>query len=61
VYPAGLTRKHIREVVFQRNIPAPRIKAALVLLIQQGLITEVKETDTGGAPAHRYFARGHTP
>jgi hypothetical protein len=61
VAPRGLTRKEIREGVFQRNLPAPRIKAALALLIERGMVREVKETRTGGRPAHRYFASTPTP
>jgi hypothetical protein len=53
--PDGLTRKEIRENVFQRNLASARIKAALSLLITSGKVREVKETDTGGRPAHRYF------
>jgi hypothetical protein len=61
VAPGGLTRKEIREGVFQRNLPASKIKAALALLIERGMVREVKETSTGGRPAHRYFASTPTP
>jgi hypothetical protein len=57
--PGGLTRSEIRLKVFQNSIPAARVKAALALLLAVGRIREVKDTNTGGAPAHRYFAVIH--
>jgi hypothetical protein len=56
--PKGLTRTEIRADVFQRNLAATRIKDALSLLIASGRVQEVKETNTGGRPAHRYFVVG---
>jgi hypothetical protein len=61
VAPRGLTRTEIREGVFQRNLPAPKIRAALALLIERRLVREVKDTATGGRPAHRYFHAAVTP
>ena len=60
VAPGGLTRTEIREGLFQRNLPAPRIKVALALLIERGMVREVQET-TGKRLAHRYFAVAVTP
>jgi len=59
IAPNGLTREEIRGGVFQRNLAAPRIKVALALLIERGMVREVKET-TGGRPSHRYFASSPT-
>ena len=59
--PNGLTRKEIREVVFQRNKSSQVITDALTLLLEKGLIREVKEVNTGGRPAHRYFYGSSTP
>ena len=59
--PNGLTRKEIREVVFQRNKSSQVITDALALLLEKGLIREVKEVNTGGRPAHRYFYGSSTP
>jgi hypothetical protein len=61
IAPSGLTRKEIREGVFQRNLPAPKIRLALALLIERHMVREVRETSTGGRPAHRYFADTPTP
>jgi hypothetical protein len=58
--PAGLTRTEIRTGLFQRNLPAARIRAALALLLERGGIREVPEK-TGGRTAHRYFGGGPTP
>jgi hypothetical protein len=52
--PSGLTRSQIRESVFQRNCPAPRIKEALGMLLQNNLIREDRDVSTGGRPAYRY-------
>jgi hypothetical protein len=53
--PVGLTRSEIRRQVFGDHLPAPRVRAALGILLTAGLIREVKDTGTGGAPALRYF------
>ena len=55
VSPKGLTRKEIREGVFQRHKSSQVITEALALLMEKGLVREVKEVNTGGRPAHRYF------
>jgi hypothetical protein len=52
--PGGMTRSEIRRGVFQDAIPAGRVTAALAILLAAGLIREVKDTATGGRPAHRY-------
>jgi hypothetical protein len=54
--PDGLTRTEIRSEVFKRNVPAPKIKAALARLMTSHLVREERDNGTGGAPAHRYHA-----
>jgi hypothetical protein len=51
--PHGLTRSEIREHVFQRNVSAARIKAALELLLRNNLIRE-ERVETTRRPAYRY-------
>jgi hypothetical protein len=54
IYPEGLTRTEISVQVFQRHLPAQRIKDALASLLKAGAVREQREA-TGGAPVHRYF------
>ena len=55
VFPRGLTKNEILEDVFQRNTHAKIINAALCLLVQSGLVREVKEPREKGRPTLRYF------
>lgn len=57
--PTGLTRSNLHERVFQKNVLAGRIKAALELLIRARLVTETVE-ETGGRNAARYHATNFT-
>jgi DNA-binding transcriptional ArsR family regulator len=57
--PQGLTRTEIRRKVFNDHVTAAKVRQALSLLLSAGLVHERRE-ETGGAPAHRYFAT-HTP
>jgi hypothetical protein len=58
--PGGLTRTEIREQVFQRNVAATRIKAALALLLRNHLIREGRDDATGGRPACRATPSANT-
>jgi len=52
----GLTRKEISIDVFGRHKTSSVITAALVLLMENGRVHEVKGFDTGGRPELRYFS-----
>ena len=57
----GLSRKEIREDVFQRNKPSEMITGLLALLMENVRVHEVKNCGTGGRPELRYFGHGLTP
>jgi hypothetical protein len=57
IAPDGLTKSEISRL-FQHNQSSQRIVQAIALLLAESLVREVKETQTGGRPAHRYFAGG---
>ena len=52
----GMTRTAIRENLFQRNMPARRIQRALSVLVEAGLVSVERVTDTGGRPAEIFRA-----
>jgi len=52
----GMTRTAIREDLFQRNMPSRRIQRALAVLVEAGLVSVERVTDTGGRPAEIYLA-----
>jgi len=52
----GMTRTAIREDLFQRNMPSRRIQRALAVLVEAGLVSVERVTDTGGRPAEIYRA-----
>jgi hypothetical protein len=54
--PGGLTRSEIQQRVFSNHVPAAKLKAAIAILLNAGLIRKAEDIDTGGAPAQRYFA-----
>jgi hypothetical protein len=54
--PRGMTRTEISVGVFNRNLPATRIAAALTLLVEARLVRETQDRSTGGRAACRYFA-----
>src|SRR5690606_31611641 len=52
----GMTRTAIREDLFQRNMPSRRIQRALAVLVEAGLVSVERVTDTGGRPAEIFRA-----
>jgi hypothetical protein len=54
VCPAGLTKTDISEL-FKRNKTASEINRALTMLIEYGIVTCKRTTDTGGRPEETWY------